>query len=300
VLNVKNVAHAKKVRSKWLRIKAKKALLLMRHTAEKTWNNDSLFHCGALSYSLIVAFIPLIASLSLFASKIYELNITRINLFLSDKEVSTLIIKFLPYSTDEINKSIMKLIDNATTVGWIGSAGLAISAFLLFGTIEKVLSIPWGFRQGRPIHKQIGMAFVVVLLLLLTFSLYASVGRLLAIPDIFLLNIFGKITSFAMLVLTFAIAYKLIPATKVRLKAALRGGLFAAILYETFRVLLTMYITQFFMHNKIWGSLILIPIVILSLYILSLILVLGNEMTYVVQNYDVLINKNPRDNKKRS
>jgi len=282
-LNVKNFS-----------IKLKKAFYLVRYTATQTWTNDSLFHCGALSYSLIVAFVPLIASLSLFASKIYELNVTRINLFLSDKEVSALIIKFLPYSTDEINGLIMKLIDNATTVGWIGSAGLLISAFLLFGTMEKVFSIPWGFRRGRPILKQIGVSLIVAILLLFTFSLYASIGRLLAIPNVFLLKIFGKITSFAMLVLSFALAYKIIPTTRVKLKAALRGGFFAAILYETFRILLTMYITQFFMHNKIWGSLILIPIVILSLYILSLILVLGNEMTYVVQNYDELIKKKSR------
>jgi membrane protein len=272
-------------------MKLKKAALLIRYTAEKTWNNDSLFHCGALSYSLIIAFIPLIASLSLFASKIYELNITKINLFLSDKEVSALIIKFLPYSTNEINNSIMNLIDNATTVGWIGSIGLLISTFLLYGTVEKVLSIPWGFRRGRPIHKQIAVSFTVALLLLLTFSLYASVGRLLSIPNILVLKLFGKFTSFSMLVLTFAIAYKLIPATKVRSRAALRGGLFAALLYEAFRILLTMYITEFFLHNKIWGSLILIPVVILTLYILSLILVLGNEMTYVVQNYNVLNNE---------
>ncbi|MBL8029412.1 MAG: YihY/virulence factor BrkB family protein [Fibrobacteres bacterium] len=289
VLNVKKVVHAKNVRSKWLRIKAKKVALLIRHTAEKTWNNDSLFHCGTLSYSLIVAFIPLIASLSLFASKIYELNITKINLFLSDKEVGALVVKFLPYSTNEINGYILKLLDNATTLGWIGTIGLLLSAFLLYGTIEKVLSIPWGNRAGRPLYKQFIVSIAVALVLLITFSMYVSIGRLLAIPDILILNIIGKATSFAMLVLTFTIAYKIIPAARVKMKAAIRGGFFAALLYEGFRIALTIYITDFFMDNKIWGSLILIPIVILSLYILSLILVLGNEMTYVVQNYDEII-----------
>ncbi len=252
-----------------------------------------------MSYSFIIAFIPLIASLSLFASKIYELNISRINFFLNQKDVNELIIRFLPYSTGELNAWILKLVENATTVGRIGSIGLVISAFLLYGTAEKTLSIPWGRRKGRPLHKQLAVSLIVIMLLLISFTLHATAGRLLIMLHLPFHTIFGKLISFAMLITTFTIGYQLIPAAKVKLSASIRGGLFAAILYQIFKLLLSLYITNFFVHNKVWGSLILIPIAILSLYILSLIIVLGNEMTFVVQNYGAISENIKREHRRQ-
>lgn len=256
-----------------------------RYLFLRIYFNHVMLYCSALSYSLFVAFIPLIASLSLFASKIYKLNQTKIDIFLNQKEISALILKFLPYSSHELNIYILKLLKNATTIGWIGTAGLFLSVILLYGTLEEIFNDAWKVKQGRPVYKNIGMVIWITFLFTLLFGLSVKLGKAAILRKFLPLLFLGKMTAFGILILSFSMLYKLIPAIKVRWRAALTGGLFAAVAYQLCRAGLHIYITRIFAHNKIWGSLILIPIFVLTIYMLSLIIVLGNEVSCLAQNY---------------
>jgi len=249
--------------------------------------NHVMLYCSSLSYSLLVSFVPLVASLSLFAAKAYELNKTKINIFLSQKEVNALILKFLPYSSHEIDIVILKLLKNAITIGWIGSIGLFVSTFLLYGTLEEIFNDAWKTR-GRPIYRNILMVLFLLLLFVIAFGLYVKLGKFHHIRGHLLLYLLFKVTSLSMLVFSFALLFKLIPTARVYWKSAFAGGAFSALFYEGCRLGLHFYITKMFAYNKIWGSLSLIPIFILTIYALSMIIVLGNELAYLSQNYQFL------------
>ncbi|MFH0919678.1 MAG: YihY/virulence factor BrkB family protein [Fibrobacterota bacterium] len=267
----------------------------LKFTVNRLINHHGLLYCSALSYSLLVAFVPLVASLSLFASKLYDINKTKINFFLNQKEVNGLLIKLLPYSSNDINTILLKLLKNAAAIGWIGSVALLFSVYCLFGSLEEIFNATWRVNQGRSIPKRIGLMVSVLILFCATFSVYVKVGRFAAHNHNLLLFLVFKAAAVFLLVLSFSMLYKLVPKTRVSLRASLVGGFFAAVIYEGCRIGLKFYVAQLFTYNKIYGSLILIPIFILCIYVLSFIIVWGNEMTYVTQNYEGYLNGKIRD-----
>lgn len=257
----------------------------IRYLALRMYFGHLLMYCGSLSYSLLVAFIPLTASASLFASKIYELNRTKIQIFLSQKEINALILKFLPYSTHTLDAYILKILKNAQTIGWIGTVFFFISVIGLYRTVEEIFNVTWHAGRGRPLHKNIGMILLITLLFGATFTLYVKIGSFHLFKHHLLLFFAGKVVAFFLLAFAFGILYKLIPRTPIRLRAALLGGLFAASLYEICRLFLHLYISRAMAINRLWGSLSLIPVFILIIYLLSIIIIVGNDMTFIIQNY---------------
>lgn len=254
----------------------------------RIWFGHVLLNTSALAYSLLVTFVPLLASFSIFAAKLFALNRNRIDLFLSQKEVNALILKFLPYSSDEVNRILLGLVGKAVAIGWIGVAALLFSVFLLYGTLEETFNLTWKVREGRAVHKNLGMMFAIILLVSVGFGLYVKIGRLPLVQWNVAAWAFVKLASFGMLVLSFALLYKLVPATRVAWKPALSGGLFASLLYQAVQVGLKIYVVKIFAYNKIWGSLSMLPLFVLTIYTLALILVLGNEMAYVAQHAELL------------
>lgn len=268
------------------------------------YRKNGFTRASALAYSLLFAIIPLMASISLVLSKIYELNRytsiwhfvsriqefyqARINIFLTHSEISELILKFLPYTTEQINDYITAFVHNAMTIGKIGTLVLLFTVFLLVGTLESIFNATWRIKKGRPFHKKIGMTVYILFLFTLTFSLSVKIGGLKIFEQYLLIKIPGKFISFCLLVVSFSLLYKLVPNIRVRNIAAATGGVLAAILYAFSRLGFKYYLVKTFAYSKIYGSLGLIPVFVISLYMLAFIVILGVEMTYVSQNYTQL------------
>jgi membrane protein len=257
---------------------------VFRYLVMRLYYGHFLLYCGSLAYSLIVAFIPLVASFSLFAGKVYELNRTKIHLILSKKEFNALILNSLPYSSRTIDDYILQLVRNATTIGWIGIAVLLVSAVGLYNTLEEIFNVTWNAGRGRPVHKNLGMILFITALFGITFTLYVKLGGLPLWRHYLGLYFLGKASAFMVLILAFTVLYKLIPQGYVSKRASLYGGVFAAALYELCRAGLHFYVTRILAYSKLWGSLSLIPVFILTVYALAVIIILGNDVTYIVQN----------------
>ncbi len=207
----------------------------IRYLLLRVYFGHVLIYCSSMSYTLLVSFIPLVASMSLFAGKIYELNRTKIQLFLSQKEISALMLKFLPYSSHTLDLYILKILKNASTVGWIGTAVFFFAVIGLYSTIEEIFNVTWHIRKGRSLPKKIGMIFLIFVLLGGAFTLYVKIGNLPILNNSSLLYIIAKTGAFLLVTVAFSILYKLIPKTRVEWRASFYGGLFAVILYEICR-----------------------------------------------------------------
>jgi membrane protein len=86
------------------------------------------------------------------------------------------------------------------------------------------------------------------------------------------------------LCLTFAALYALIPNTKVRWGAALVGGLAGGILFHLNDVMSVLYVSRVVSNSRIYGSLGLVPVFMISLYFSWLILLFGAQVAYAYQN----------------
>jgi membrane protein len=86
------------------------------------------------------------------------------------------------------------------------------------------------------------------------------------------------------LCLTFATFYMLMPNTKVQWKAALIGGFTGGLLFHINNLVSVLYVSRVISYSRIYGSLGLVPVFIVGLYLSWLILLFGAQMAYAYQN----------------
>ncbi|MBI5802737.1 MAG: YihY/virulence factor BrkB family protein, partial [Verrucomicrobia bacterium] len=99
-----------------------------------------------------------------------------------------------------------------------------------------------------------------------------------------LAEIVFQLLPFALLSLGFAGFYALLPATKVQWKAALVGGMVGGCLWQLNNLLSVLYVSRVVANNKVYGSLGMVPVVMIGLYFSWLILLFGAQVAYSFQN----------------
>ncbi|NDD38942.1 MAG: hypothetical protein EB082_11130, partial [Verrucomicrobia bacterium] len=93
-----------------------------------------------------------------------------------------------------------------------------------------------------------------------------------------------KLLPVVLLSLGFAGLYALLPATKVHWQSALVGGLVGGTLWQLNNLLSVLYVSRVVTNNKVYGSLGMVPVVMVGLYFSWLILLFGAQVAYSFQN----------------
>jgi len=93
-----------------------------------------------------------------------------------------------------------------------------------------------------------------------------------------------KFLPFALLSVGFAAFYALLPATKVHWRAALVGGIVGGTLWQLNNLLSVLYVSRVVANSKVYGSLGLVPVVMIGLYFSWIILLFGAQVAYSFQN----------------
>src|SRR5258706_15882692 len=74
------------------------------------------------------------------------------------------------------------------------------------------------------------------------------------------------------------------PNSKVRWRGALGGGLVGGVLFYLNNVVSVVYVSRVVSNSKIYGSLGLVPVFMIGLYLSWLILLFGAQVSYAYQN----------------
>ena len=191
---------------------------------------------------------------------------------------------------DELVRTINSFVHNIQggTLGLTGGALLVFVALSLLSRIESTFNDIWGVSRGRSIMDQIvkysAVIFLGPLLLVLTLALTSaprlqSTKRMIeSMPFLF------HLLPLAVLCLSFAVFYMLMPNTKVHWKAALVGGSMGGILWHLNSYFSVLYVSRWVSNSKIYGSLAVIPVFMVGLYFSWLILLFGAQVAYAYQN----------------
>ncbi len=171
----------------------------------------------------------------------------------------------------------------------------------LLTSIEKTFNEIWGVRGGR------GWGHRVVF-----YWTFISLGAVLGIGSVTLLSAsalagvfqylpFGMgerlaglvfwaapLASFAALVFVLMSFYQFFPHTKVAWRPALAGAFLAAGLLILNNYASFIYIHRVITHKSLYGSLGIWPVLMIGLYIFWLIILLGGQLTYALQNVNCL------------
>jgi len=178
------------------------------------------------------------------------------------------------------------------TLGLTGSVLLIFAAISLLSRIEVTFNDIWGVARGRGWFTRIVLYWGVLSLLplILVVALGLASGTHLqstrkfftTMP--FIGNVIFEFLPIVILCLTFAAFYMLMPNTKVNWRAALGGGIVGGLLFHINNALSVIYVSRVISNSKIYGSLGLVPVFMIGLYLAWLILLFGAQVAYAYQN----------------
>jgi len=181
-------------------------------------------------------------------------------------------------------------------LGVTGSVLLIFAAISMLSRIEATFNDIWGVARGRSWFMRIVLYWGVLTLapILLILALGLATGphleatrklvSTLPVVGSFFFHFSFQLLPIAVLCLTFAAFYMLMPNTRVDWRAALVGGLVSGLLFHLNNMFSVLYVSRVVSNSKIYGSLGLVPVFMIGLYFSWLILLLGAQVAYAFQN----------------
>ncbi len=241
---------------------------------------------AALSFVTILTLIPVTVLFFLMFNVFIGLDSLRIQVerFLFHRLLADSVAQVSSYLT-EILRNL-----NASAIGWIGMAALLSAAYAMFKTVDRIVNDLWHTTVRRGFARRVANVWTLLTLvpLLLGVSLYISthLQQIKSGPAEIhtLAKFFYRISPF---LFTFAALFLLntsVPMTKVKKLPAATGSLISALLWEGSKSLFNFYVWNLFSKNHIYGSLGLLPVFLLWVYITWLIVLFGVMITYTMQN----------------
>lgn len=193
-----------------------------------------------------------------------------------------------------VDQVFQALTDQVSQVrlGSIGVVGLVIfiwAAISLIVTMEQTFNRVYNCPIGRPWHMRITIYWASITLgpLMLFLSLYLSSRVVTAAYSLGVGSwLLGQLTRFTALGLSWLmlfLLYSLMPNTRVDRRAALIGSFVTAVLFEISKWGFGLYVSRAVPYSKIYGSLGLVPLFLLWMYVIWLLVLFGLELTYTLQ-----------------
>ena len=251
--------------------------------------NDDIFASGAqLAYYLILSFFPFLIFL-----------MTLIGFSnLSSSEVLMWLQRVLPLNVVDLTKNtIIEVVDFQHT----GILGVSIiitlwTASTGFRGVIKGVNRAYDIEENRSFITRciIAMLGVIALALTVISTLLMSVfgeiiGRYLneALPFehivAFLWNALRHFVIIVILIVVFAIIYKIVPAKKVRFRDVLPGAITSTLGWLIASAGFSYYVNNFSNYSRIYGSLGTVFILMTWLYITSMVFIFGVELNSVLE-----------------
>ena len=263
----------------------KKPLKFFTNVFVKFHKDRCLIRASGLAYSSLLALVPLTAvAFSLLSA---------FGVFRELKEsIQHYVIELLmPVRQDEIIAYIDRFVYNTRTLGIAGFALFIFTSVLLISNIQKNLNDIWKVNRKRSFISQFSTYTTVIVmgtfLLGTGFALTGWVeGYVRSLPGSsfrsfleFLFTLLPALTYFFSLVLVLMA----VPSVRVSLKSAAFGALAGYVCVWLLKEVFVNFSNAVIRFSVIYGSLAVIPIFLLWLYMLWAVILFSAELTFVHQ-----------------
>lgn len=269
--------------------------LFIKRIYQKAKEVDLFVNAMGLVYTTLLSIVPLLI-FSFYIITLFNFfgEVDRIIVFL--KKV---ILRNLATGTGQTLINYLEgYINNIdiNQLGVISFFSLVLIIIFMLARVEKTFNKIWGVEEHRDFFKRFVAfwtfitlgTFLITLLVSLIISFASSYLSRdltnLSFTNTFLFQFLA--TTFPFLI--FIIGYYLIPNTEVEPLAAILGGLISGGLFELAKVLYAIYTKNVVTYNQIYGSLSVIPLFLIWLYLIWVVTLLGSVISYVFQHRDNL------------
>ncbi|MBR4984122.1 MAG: YihY family inner membrane protein [Proteobacteria bacterium] len=239
------------------------------------------------TYTTMLALIPfLIVGASLIITFNKEANIPELV-----KRINEFVI---PIAGDTIANFLTDSLTRAYELGLgpVGLISLIITTVMLFVHIEDTFNDIWHVTKSRALWLRFLLFYAVVTLgpLLISYSIFQATQF---IPSEITNNPFSTvITEVLMLSVACFVVFKFLPNTRVHLKNAIIPAAVAGVLIEVAKFGFGLYVNIAFKstsnYSILYGTLGILPVTLLWLYLTWMMLLFGVEAGYIMQNMHAL------------
>jgi membrane protein len=259
-------------------------VLVIRGFGSKNLNDKA----KSLTYSLIFAIVPILAMIVAVAKGFGVADVIEVQLnksFLGETGMVPTIM--------EMVDRYLETAQDGLFIG-IGILILLWAVYSFFQSVEQAFNGIWNVQKSRSILHQLTtyIAIVVLIPVLIVCSaginifLHTTIESTMHIEALhhFFHTSGVKFLQFAIVWLFFTIMYMAIPNTKVRLLSALIPAVLMGTLFQLLQMLSVYLIAMLSRTSIVYGAFATLPILMTMLQYTSLLILIGAEMSYAIQN----------------
>ena len=247
--------------------------------------DDLAIHASGLTFVTLMSMVPMLAVIFALL-KGFGFGQDRINQMMN--WVGSMPPEFQAFVDN------MRDIANATNfaaMGWVGLVVVLFTSVLVLGSMEISFNRIWGVRVNRGVLRQLANYISILVLIPLLIAgvgtAHASLrGGLLLLPSPFnlLAGSVLRLTTVVTTWLAFWFIYVHLPNTKVRTLPALISSLLGAVCWLVWQKAYISLQVGVARYNAIYGTFASVPIFLAWLYTSWVIILLGAELAFALQN----------------
>ena len=241
---------------------------------------------GHLAYVSLLSLVPLIVMIVTILSAFPAFSKTRAAI--EDFIFSA----FVPHAGGVIQSYITEFVNNASQTSGISILTLMLVALLLIGNVDKTLNHIWRTPIKRRTVFTFSMYWMVLTLGPILMGASVIMTSYLVSLDMFnhsyvsmLQKLVLKVAPFLASMFGFFILYMVVPNKVVKSKHAICGALLAALLFDVTKHGFAFYISQFPSYQVIYGTLAVIPILFIWIYLSWIVVLTGAVFTVCLERF---------------
>lgn len=246
------------------------------HILHRFKSEQMMQAAAALAFTTLLSLVPLVAVVLAVAESLPYLDTLVARLEQLIREA------LLPgAAAAPIVKNIGNFSHRAQSLTVYGLLFLAVTAFMLMNTIEKAFNHLWRVKP-RPLWARLRLyAFVMAVWPFILGAVAGAISFAVSISlglfdePLWMRRILFKVSSVALLGLFFSFLYYAVPNAVVPRKAALIGGLFAALAFTAMQKLFEFYLAASAMLKSIYGAFAAFPVFLVWLHLSWAIVLVG-------------------------
>lgn len=252
----------------------------------KVWKNfiqqGGISRVGSFSYTVILSFIPFTISIA-----------TIVNWFPMSTSVTHsmeefIFSHFLPSTGTFFYKQFMSSLTHVSKLSWFSFGSLFVTTFLMLRSLEKHINGMWHLRS----HRSVPFALLIYLLFMTLGPVLVVVvlGLQILAKTFFSLKYTVMLMwlhplSYLITFIIFASIYQVLPAVRVRFSSAMFAAMVATVCFESAKQCFIFYASHFPVYDLLYGSLAVMPLFLVWIYISSFILLFCAQIIYILEQH---------------
>lgn len=249
--------------------------------------DNCLLHASSLAFTTILSFIPFLAVMFALLKG-----------FGAETDLEILILNHLALGSEEAVDAVFTYISNTSLakLGTFGVISLLLTVLTLLNSIEQSFNHIWRVKETRSVARlfsdYLSITIFGPILILAAISMTTTLESQGLVRHLIGMDVVGKIIlslfkvfPYLAMWVAFSALYLFMPNTRISPRAALLGGAFGGILWQ---LLQWGYVTFQFgvtRNNAMYGTMAALPIFMIWVYISWVIVLLGLEVTFAIQNF---------------